>query len=170
MKEIGKSKQPLLRDAYNRFQEFKKDFHYKDFNKYSDKMVKEIHRDLNYIDNLKSSTLEGATKGAETFGRTKETLSSLSQEKQKEFWDTFNKAYKDLAPAIIERFKYDVFDVITNEMLMGETQDDIFEKLQEALDLANKYGENEVEKGELFAENLELLFSDSMEDLFDEYF
>lgn len=170
MKEIGKSKTPLLRDAYNRFQEFKKDFRYNDFSKYDDKMVREIHRDLNYIDNLKTSTLKGAEKATQTFGKTKEILTSLSEGKQKEFWDTFNKAYKDLAPAVIERFKYDVFDVITNSMLLGENQDDIFEKLQEALDLANQYGETEEEKDELFAENLELLFSDSMEELFDEYF
>ena len=39
---ISKSKEPLLRDAYNRFEQFKKDFHYNQFSKYSDEMVKNI--------------------------------------------------------------------------------------------------------------------------------
>lgn len=166
---IEKEKTPVLKDAYNRFHQFKKDFKYADFSKYSDKMVKDLYRDLKYIQGLKSSTLEGAKESVETFGDTKKFLESLSQEKQKQFWDIYNRAYKNLSPTLIERFKYDVFGVVSNEMLLGQNIDDIFEKIQEAFDNAYEEGYTEVEQGELFAENLELLFSDSFENLFDKY-
>lgn len=170
MKDISKSKEPLLRDAYNRFEQFKKDFKYNQFSKYSDEMVKTIFRDLKYIESLKTSTLEGAREATKTYGDTKRFLDSLSEEKQKQFWDIYNRAYKNLSPTLIERFKYDVFGVVTNEMLLGQDVEEIFEKIVEAFDRAYELGESEEEQGELFAENLELLFSDSFEDIWDEYF
>lgn len=166
MKEISKSKEPLLLDAYNRFKDFKKDFKYNDFSKYTDNLVRDMHRDLNYIDSLKSSSLEGAKESAKTFGETKKILESMSKEKQADFWSTYDKAYKELMPTLTEKFKYDIFNVITNEMLLGQTTEDILEKLQESLDRAYEIGETEEEIDELFAENLELLFSEDYDDLF----
>ena len=165
MKLIDKSKQPLLKDASNRFKEFKKDFKYNDLSKYSDEMVRNIYRDLTHINSLKSSTLEGALRSAETFGTTKKFLESLSEEKQKQFWDIYDKAYKNLLPSLVDKYKYEVFDVLTNEMMLGQNPEDVFEKIQEAFDRAYEIGGNEEEQGELFAENLNLLFSDEFDDL-----
>lgn len=168
MRDIGKSKEPLLRDAYNRFQKFKKDFRYQDFSKYTDTMVKEIHRDLNYIDNLKTSTLEGAIRASQTFGRTRDILSSFSQEKQQEFWKIFNEAYGKLAPELIERVKYEVFNVVTTEMLLGQDMSTIVEELRELLEKDSDNDDGERDDGE-FAENLRVFQSEQFEKLLDRY-
>ena len=169
IKAIDKSQKPLLRDATNRFKEFKKDFKYNDLSKYSDTMLKNAYRDLKYIDDLKSSTLEGAEEATRTFGTTKQFLDTLSQTKQKEFWDIYEKAYKNLMPSLVDKYKYEMFGILTNEMMLGQDTEEIFSKIQEAFDTAYEIGGSEEEKGELFAENLKLLFSDSFDELFDQY-
>ena len=166
---IDKSKSPLLRDASNRFKEFKKDFKYNDLSKYSDNLLKDAYRDLKYIDSLKSSTLEGAEESLRLYGHTKETLEQLSPQKKQEFWDLYEKAYKNLMPSLVDKYKYEMFGVISNEMMLGQNPEDVFEKIKEAFDDAYESGFSEEEKGELFAENLKLLFSDSFDELFDQY-
>ena len=169
-KQIEKSKTPLLKDAYSRFKQFKKDVRYNDLSKYSDKMIKDIYRDLKYIKSLKSSTLEGAEESARTFGVTKNFLESLSENKRQQFWDMYSRAYSNLRPDLVEKYKYEVFDVLTNEMVLGQDPEEIYAKIEEAFKRANELGESEEEMGELFAENLNLLFSEEFDDFFDEYF
>lgn len=166
---ISKSKQPLLRDAYNRFQQLKEDIDYNQLSNYSDLMVKNIYRDLKYIESLKSSTLEGAIEAAQTFGDTKRFLDSLSPQKREEFWGIYNRAYKNLRPDLIERFRYNIFGVLTNEMVLGQDSEEIFAQIKEAFDEAYESGKSEEEQGEIFAEKLELLFSDAFEEIFDLY-
>ena len=169
MKAIERTSEPLLRDAYERFQDFKRKVRYNDFSRYSDERVKDIYRDLNYILSLKSATKEGAVESAKTYGKTREFLNSLSKQKQETFWDMYSRAYKNLMPSMIDRYKYDVFNVLSNEMLLGQDPEDIFERIKEAFDKAYEEGVDEGERGDIFAKKLELLFSESFDELFDQY-
>lgn len=169
MRAIERTKEPLLLDAYKRFQEFKRKDRYNDFSKYSDERLKNVYRDLDYILSLKSATKEGAVESAKTYGKTREFLNSLSKQKQEEFWDMYSRAYKNLMPSMIDRYKYDVFNTLSSEMLLGQNPEDIFDKIKGAFDEAYEEGVNESERGDLFAEKLELLFSESFDELFDKY-
>ena len=169
MKAIERTSEPLLRDAYERFQDFKRKVRYNDFSRYSDERVKDIYRDLNYILSLKSATKEGAVESAKTYGKTREFLNSLSKQKQETFWDMYSRAYKNLMPSMIDRYKYDVFNVLSNEMLLGQDPEDIFDRIKEAFDKAYEEGVDEGERGDIFAKKLELLFSESFDEFFDQY-
>lgn len=169
MKAIERTSEPLLRDAYERFKDFKRNVRYNDFSKYSDERVKDIYRDLDYILSLKSATKEGAVESVKTYGKTRDFLTSLSKQKQEEFWDIYSRAYKNLMPSMIDRYKYDVFNILSSEMLLGQNPEDIFDKIKEAFDEAYEEGVDEGERGNLFADKLELLYSESFDNLFDKY-
>lgn len=169
MKEISKSKEPLLLDAYNRFKDFKKDFKYNDFSKYTENLVRDIHRDLNYIDSLKSSSLEGAEESYKTFGKTKEFLESLSKDKQNEFWETFEKIYKTTVPQKIYQYRYEVFDVVRNEMLLGQEPSDILHNLEKIIDDTLSPNKTEEEIDAELEEKLQLYSSELFEEIFDQH-
>lgn len=169
MKLIAKSTEPALNDAYRHFQRLRKEFRYNDLSKYDTQVIKDIHRDLNYISGLKSSTLEGAIEGEKNFGEIKIFLNGLSETKRKEFFDIYDKLYNFTKADIVEKYKYDVFRAAKNEMLLGQTSDDIFELLLEKYNLAYEAGRTEEEQGEEFGAYLEVLYSNSFDELFDEY-
>lgn len=177
MKRIKKAKEPLLEDALNRFNKFRKEFKYNSFSKYSDDLVKDLYRDLKNISSLKSSTLEGAIESAKTFGKTRDILDSLSEESQGDFWRLYNKLYKNLEPKTIERYKYELFDVVSAEMLLGQDLEDTYEKIKNIFDKTYGLTDDEesanlteAEKGERFAEQLKIQFSDDFENLFYGYY
>lgn len=170
MRRIGRTSKPLLKDAYDSFQEFKKEHLLRQFSKYDTKDLKNVYRDLKYISQLKTATKEGAIEAIQTFGDTKKFLDSLSKKSQQEFWDIYGKAYKNLMPTMIDRYKYELFEIVSNEMTLGQKFDDIYTKIEEAFKKSYNPNESESEQGERFRENLEILFSDEFDKLYGEYF
>lgn len=96
-----------------------------------DKQILNLHRDLRYINSLKSSYVIGS-KEYETFWQPiKEKIDPLSENIKTKLWEMYDKVY-NISP-IYERFKYTIIASATEQVYEGKIDPEAFGKKIEEL-------------------------------------
>jgi hypothetical protein len=117
VREASKLDPTIPRDAINQYKKISKLMKEKSVRSMDTRDLKSTYRQLGYIRGLKSSTLEGAEKTAETFYPIKQFLDVLSPTLRDEFWDYYGKAYKE--NPFLEKFKYEIMEISKDIMISG---------------------------------------------------
>lgn len=124
-----------------------------DLEKLDRKELWNMYRDLKYINNLKTATVEGAKSAHAKFQKVRNKLNSLSPDLQKKFWEMYSKAVSN--ESLREKFRYDIMSTAIDNL---EISTDEF-----ALNIEKYYKEKPVEIGtqnpELTEEEINVLFS-----------
>lgn len=140
---IEKRKDSLSQFAVQKYKNIKNLNNLKNLNA---KEVRVLYRDLKYVNNLKSATVSGALDVKQNFEEISNKVSNLSQEKQQEFWDTYQKALEE--SPLYEKYKYEVFENIIDSMMEGQDSEEIINNIIEAyertsLSLGDDYDEED---------------------------
>lgn len=107
----------------------------------SEKELRALLGELNYYEGLKTSSV----KGTETYKIKFEKLEKIlkaDENLQNKFWTLYSKFVEE--NGLIEKYKYDVFDIIYNELLNNSSEDEIREKINKMFE--ENYNEEEFEK------------------------
>lgn len=125
--------------------------------KLDEKQLRELHRELRYINAMKTSRIEGAEKALEEFEPIHDLIKTLSENKQADIWRAYEKLFNE-APTI-DKFKYDVLSVITDLTFMGVSGDDIHRNIMKLYDEAYRMEEKGNTNGAkvLFTQGLQTL-------------
>lgn len=124
--------------------------------KYTDKQVRDLYRDLEYIKSLKTSTVQGAMEALENYGTIDSFLSSKSEGEKERFWKIYDKLYEKLR----DKYKYEVMQLVADMQDTGMTDDEI-EKL-----ITDPYESIQLQYGkDISDEKFELLYSDELQQL-----
>lgn len=102
----------------------------------SDKDIITIHRDVRYLNKLKSLNIKGAEKARDIYVPFKERISTLSPQSQDRVYEIYDKVLDRLET--MEDFKYELYDYIVDYIYEGEFDNDkavlkIFEKYDDTL-------------------------------------
>lgn len=125
----------------------------------SDKDLNSLFRQLEYINTLKTSTVKGAIKYQESFGKIFDVIEGFSKENKDKFWEAYGKTYENM-PTIAEKYKYIIFDEIIDYQLQGGIDPDKF--AQEAL---NAFINVQLEYGEKDNETFRILYSQELRNI-----
>lgn len=138
VREASKLDPTIPRDAVKQYREIDKYMKANPVSKMGLKELKSTYRQLGYIRELKSSTLEGAEKTADTFYPIKEFLDTLSPKLRDTFWDYYGKAYKE--NPFLENFKYEIMETAKDIMISGEelTSDNFAITLEKMFNLTQR--------------------------------
>ncbi len=126
----------------------------------SEEKLQTLYRDLKYIDNLKTSTLQGAINAQQTWEPIKDKLDILSPKTQNKFWDIYNKITDRFGGTYIN-YKYTIMETV-EDYLFGHTNLDI--DIDRAIDqIMEKYDETLEELGsKADDENTSILFTSKL--------
>lgn len=143
--------------AINRYREATKDI--KSLSALSRKQLVTLHRDLRYINALKSSTVKGAKDVQTKFEPIRDKLSALSPDTRKKFWEIYGKLYESTG-GTMENFKYEIFATNIDYIYGGQDVDkavmDIIEEYDKTLEqLGGSAGDEEIKL--LFTQKLQTL-------------
>ena len=105
----------------------------RDLRELSDKELRTLNRDLNYISGLKTATKKGAEKAEKSFEPIREFLEPFSKDIKDKWWDIFQKQYEELGQQQAERFKYELLDINKKIFLSELSTDGIAERMAELL-------------------------------------
>lgn len=144
--------------AATSFREFEKKIG-KKWRELSDEELRDYYRDLTYISNLKSSTLKGATQAKKNFEPIYNILNQSSPTLKEKFWKIYGKLVEN--NALLEKYKYDLFDAIMVEgVIRAQNEDDVIKSINEI------YREAYEEAGgrEATENDISKLFISSLED------
>lgn len=150
--DIGEIKREIKTDktiptyAVNDFKEAEKSMRAKSVRSMGRKDLVSTYRNLTYIRNLKSSTLEGARDVIDSLetvknriklmGDVNQPLSNLLEQSSKstteKFWDIFKRTFDGRAD-LRERYKYEIWNSIADYMEQGGTNNEEFSSMVEAL-------------------------------------
>lgn len=150
------AKAPLV--AIERFESLNVPHRFREGGKelYTDKEVRDMYRDLEYIKTLKSSTLEGAMETMDNFSEISSYLSSKSEAVQDEFWEIYDKLYETLR----DKYKYEIMEIVADMQDKGMTRDEIVEAVTDPYhQILLEYGKD------ISDEKFELLYSDELREL-----
>ena len=116
----------------------------------SDKELRTYYRDLKYISSLKTSTVKGAENAALNFKDLERKLEISSSVLRDEIWELYGKLY-EANPAVVEKFKYNIFDLINTQVLDSYKPTDIYldeiiNALQKAYGETGSYTSNEFDR------------------------
>lgn len=78
----------------------------------SEKYVRERYRDIKYLENLVSNTLEGAEAYSKNFQPISDYLKTLSEEEKQLFWKQYSKVYEAVKQSGMEKYRYEVMEVL----------------------------------------------------------
>lgn len=147
--------------AIERFREIQEKYPSK-YSEMSDKTLREMYRDLRYVDNLKSSRVEGAKSSAKTFEPIKDIIGELDESSQKKIWDLIGRITSDdiLADKIKYQALYAAVDLFTGYV----PSDEIIARLKDAYFRASKSDRNITE------EDFIVRFTENIDDILEEYF
>ena len=116
-----------------------------------------LERDLEYIDNLKTSRVKGALKAKETFEPIADKLKSYSKETQSKFWELYGKFMETLN--IMDKYKYDVMDIVMDYTTAGVSVDEAMKEMQKKFDTI-------IEERGGFDNNARKIYFQSLKNLF----
>lgn len=126
----------------------------------SDKELRNLYRDLRYINSLKSSTVKGAKEVQEKFKPIADKLEALSENTRDKFWTVYGKLY-EATGGRLEQFKYELFE--TNiDYIYGGGETDTLE-----YSIISLYDETLKELGSNATdEQIKVLFTSKLKTLF----
>lgn len=160
IREALKENKNLPTDALTQFRQIEKSMREKAVSKQSKKELLSTYRQLKYIRGLKTSTLSGVKKTADVFSPIAEKLDVLSPKKKQEFWSTYGKLY--IENPLLEKFKYEIF--LVEDVAILENAMDSDDLVQIINDLYEE--SRETDYGTLSEEEISLLFSQKLSDLY----
>lgn len=103
------------------------------------KELTQLYRDINYINNLKTSTVRGSLKAQINFRPIEEYISELSEEDNKTFWHAYNTLVEDRM--ISNYFKYEAMKIariiFEKKLNATEVRESFIKNLH---DIQRKYG------------------------------
>lgn len=119
--------------------------------------LRDLYRDLRYINAMKTATVKGAEKARKEYEPIREQLETLSAQKQGDVWRLYQKLYEQ--NPTIDKFKYLILSVITDEIMQGTSGEVIYENISELYDEAYQLeqGGNTGEAKVLFTQGLQTL-------------
>lgn len=133
--------------------------------RYMDKKeLQDTYRDLRYIRNLKSSTVEGAREVFENFQPIADKLGKLDEKERKAFWDIYKYAREN--KGLLEHFKYQLFNELVDSKAYVELKGNeegirsLAEKIQEKFHTTYKGGDYEQQQ---------ISFTNALKDLLQQY-
>ena len=95
-----------------------------------DKSLKNLHRDLKYITELKTYNKKGYTSYVDRFLPIKSYLDAISSDKRDAFWEAYSKLYNE-NPLRGREYKYDTFIEIADRLTIGQTPEEIVQAVIE---------------------------------------
>lgn len=116
--------------------------------------LKDLYRDLKYIDSLKSSTLQGALDVEQNFQPIKDKISVFSKDNQKKIWDIYRKFYAE-THAQLGHYKYQLFDMIVDSAFLGMEEDAVVEDLLSLYTEVRKNYDQQEEIAQRFVQSAE---------------
>lgn len=151
---------PLI--AIKRFEAMKVPYQFrrKGIEYYTDKEVLAMYRDLEYIKQLKTATVEGAMEAMDNFGEIASYLSSKSEAEREHFWEIYDKVYE----SVKDRFKYEAMQLVADMQESGRTTEEIIKTISEPAEkILMQYGKD------LPDEQFDLLYSEELHQLREGY-
>lgn len=94
--------------------------------------LRSLHRDIRYINDLKSTSIRGAEIARDKYLPIKERLEALSPELRDRFREAYNKLVGE--NKLLEQFKYDIMGVDIDMIYGGSQADDIYFTIREVVD------------------------------------
>lgn len=99
----------------------------------SKKELNELLNNLRYFNSLKTSSVKGVKHYLATFGSIQDTLQQISPEAKNMFFEIYNKMVEE--NHLIEKYKYQVFNLITDLMVFGiKDEQKIMKEIRELFD------------------------------------
>lgn len=158
-----RSKENLPQYAVNSYDKLKSRINFKKLNSLNAEELTKVYRNISYINNLKSSTVEGAKIAAKTYEPLKERLATLSPSSRKKIQTLYNKYVEETA-GLSDFFKYEILDTETDLFFEGENEEDILYRLTKIFNEAYEGTEGATESKEF-----KLLFTEKLKKLQDEF-
>ena len=100
----------------------------------TEEQIRTIHRDVRYLNTLKSTSIKGAEQARDMYIPVKEKLEALSPDLRKRFWTIYEKMVDRFG--YMEMFKYELFESNIDYIYGGESDED--KAVQEVFDLYDK--------------------------------
>ena len=97
--------------AVNRFRDIEKNVP-SSLTQLSEKDLRNLYRDLRYVNQLKSSTVKGATEVENVFEPIKRKIESLQQENQRKVFGIYERFFETVG-GLASHYKYEVLDYAT---------------------------------------------------------
>ena len=119
-----------------------------------------LERDLEYIDNLKTSSVKGALKAKETFKPIADKLEKFSKDTQYQFWALYGKFMETLN--VMDKYKYDVMDIVMDYTTAGVSVDEAVKEMQKKFDTI-------IEERGGFDNNASKMYFQSLKELFEKH-
>lgn len=150
---------PVPLYAVDKFRQLEKTIP-KNISRLDRKSLTTLNRDLRYINALKTSTVKGAKKAQETWIPIERNLKIFSPNNIAKFWEIYNKIYERMG-GLTEKYKYELFDTITDFMYQGSDSDAVVEEIIDQFDdTLKELGGNATD------EKVKVLFSSKLKKLF----
>ena len=152
--------------AVNRMREIEKEMRETSVKNMDEKQLRNTLRDLRYISELKTSTMEGAIETSEKFEPLRDKLNTLPEDVQRKFWKVYDNFYNLVGYDQAERFKYELFQSNLIDMVSGTDIDEkeVAKKIEEVYRRMTA-----ITGGGGRTEDARLLFTDELRKLFSEY-
>lgn len=120
----------------------------------------DLERDLEYINDLKTSSVKGALKAKETFKPIADKLDTFSKTTKDKFWELYGKFMETLN--IMDKYKYDVMDIVMDYTTAGVSVDEAVEEMQKKFDTI-------IEERGGFDNRASKIYFQSLKDLFKQH-
>ena len=118
--------------------------------------LRTLHRDIRYINDLKSTSIRGAEIARDKYIPVKEKLDVLSPEIKSKFWEIYGKLVDE--NRLLEQFKYDIMGADISMIYGGTQADEIVETIRELYDTTlEELGRNATD------EDIKVLFTSKLE-------
>lgn len=118
--------------------------------------LRTLHRDIRYINDLKSTSIKGAEMARDKYIPVKDKLDALSPEIRNKFWEIYGKLVDE--NRLLEQFKYDIMGADINLIYGGTQADEIVDTIRELYDTTlEELGRNATD------EDIKVLFTSKLE-------
>lgn len=88
----------------------------------TEEQVRTIHRDVRYLNTLKSTSIKGAEQARDMYLPVKQKLETLSPDLRKKFWSIYEKVVERFG--YMDMFKYELFESNIDYIYGGESDTD----------------------------------------------
>ena len=120
----------------------------------------DLERDLEYINDLKTSSVKGALKAKETFKPIADKLDTFSKSTKDKFWELYGKFMETVN--IMDKYKYNVMDVVMDYTTAGISVEKAIKEMQDKFDTI-------IEERGGFDDNASKMYFQSLKNLFEKH-
>lgn len=120
----------------------------------------DLERDLEYINDLKTSSVKGALKAKETFKPIADKLDNFSKTTKDKFWELYGKFMETVN--IMDKYKYNVMDIVMDYTTAGISVEKAIKEMQDKFDTI-------IEERGGFDDNASKMYFQSLKNLFEKH-